>query len=219
MKTKIQNQFSATDLLNNLPEIFTSLTKDKQELSLSIYRNLEKGKPVSLEDLISTTTLSEEMISDTLNEWPGLYYNENQEIIGYWGLAIQKMPHMMEFSDKTLYGWCAWDSLFIPELLRKNATIRSTDYFTKEEIVIKIDRNGNLLSGSDEIYISMLSVDEEDIRDDVVTTFCHFIYFFKSKSFGEAWVSKHKGTFLISLKEAVELSQTKNRLQYKDFIK
>ena len=44
METKVQNQFSATDLLNLLlPEAFTSLTKDKQKLSLAIYRNLEKG--------------------------------------------------------------------------------------------------------------------------------------------------------------------------------
>ena len=219
METKVQNQFSATDLLNLLlPEAFTSLTKDKQKLSLAIYRNLEKGKPVSLEDLVSTTTLNEETIRDILKEWPGVYYNDNQEIIGYWGLAIQEMPHKIELSDTTLYGWCAWDTLFIPELLRKDATIRSTDHFTKEEVVIEIDRNGNLVSGSDDIYVSMIAVDEEDILDDVVTTFCHFIYFFNNKSSGEAWVSKQEGTFLISLQEAIELSQAKNRLQYIDFI-
>ena len=218
METNIQNQFSSKDFLKLLPEALISLTRKKQELSLAIYKGLEKGKAVSIDDLKSTTTLSRDVINDFLSEWPGIFYDDAKRIIGYWGLAIQEMLHKIELKDKTLYGWCAWDTLFIPQLIDKDAIIRSIDNTTKEEIVIEIDRQGNLISGNDDIVVSMLTVDEEKFKENVVTSFCHFIYFFKNKTSGEVWVSKHDGTFLITLKEAIELSQTKNRLQYKDFI-
>ena len=219
METKNQKQFSATDLLKLLPEVLSSLTKEKQELSLAIYNGLEKGKPVNVNDLVSTTTLDKNTVSTILTEWPGIFYDDNKEIIGYWGLAIPEMAHKLELNDKTLYGWCAWDTLFLPQLIGKDATIRSKCQTTKEEIVIKLDRYGNLVSGNDNIVVSMLTVDEESIQDDVLGTFCHFIYFFKNKVAGEEWVSKNEGTFLITLGEAIELSQTKNQMQYQDFIK
>ena len=46
METNIQNQFSSKDFLKLLPEALISLTRKKQELSLAIYKGLEKGKAV-----------------------------------------------------------------------------------------------------------------------------------------------------------------------------
>ncbi len=218
METQIKNQFSAKDLLKSLPDSFTKLSEEEQELSLAIYHGLEKGNPLKIEDLVSATTLDKFTVKAIIKKWPAIFYDSNQHIIGYWGLAIQEMGHKIELNDKTLYGWCAWDTLFIPQLIEKDAVIRSTDHLTKEEVVIEIDRNGNLLAGDDDIYISMLTVDEKSIQEDVVTTFCHFVHFFKSKSSGVDWISKHDGTFLITLNEAIELSKIKNSLQYRNFL-
>jgi len=48
----------------------------------------------------------------------------------------------------------------------------------------------------------------------VMAQFCHFVFFFPSRSSGERWVGKHPGTFLYSLDEAFALAK---RLNAKNF--
>lgn len=204
---------SADDLLNLLPESFMKLSVHEQELSLSIYRKLATGQPVPKEVLAIDTTLSIKEIEDILGKWPGVFY-DNDQIIGYWGLAILKMTHTIKLENQDVYGWCAWDTLFIPQLLEKPATIISKDPVTKAKISFQIDKNGNLINDDTQTMVSMLIPDEEQIMEDVVTNFCHYIFFFINKNSGKKWVNEHEGTFLISLQHAIELSQMKNKLQY-----
>lgn len=207
------NLISATDLLNLLPESFVKLTDSERELSLTIYRKLAMCQPVSKEELESETSLSISEVNDILDKWPGVFYDDDK-IIGYWGLAINKMAHKIKLEDYDLYGWCAWDTLFLPQLLDKPATILSNDPVSKEKIDIHIDRNGNLIDESSEIMVSMLLPDEEQIMENIVTSFCHYIYFFENEINGNKWIKENEGTFLISLQQAIELSKTKNKLQY-----
>lgn len=176
MEAKVKNQFSATELLKLLPESFTNLPLEEQELSLAIYNGLATGKPVNIEDLVNNASLNRDVVSEIIGRWPGIFYNDDMEIVSYWGLAIPEMIHKIQLKDLTLYGWCAWDTLFIPQLIAQKATIRSTCMTTKEEIVIELDKHGNLVSTKDDIVVSMLTIDEENLHDDVIATFCHFIY-------------------------------------------
>src|SRR3989442_9036358 len=55
---------------------------------------------------------------DELLEHPNLkcltYTDKQGRIIGFGGLAVREMPHRFKVDGRTLYTWCAWDSLFIP---------------------------------------------------------------------------------------------------------
>jgi alkylmercury lyase len=44
----------------------------------------------------------------------------------------------------------------------------------------------------------------------VMTRFCHFIFFFESRSSGDRWTGKHSGTFLFSLDDAFALAKRLN---------
>ena len=55
METQIKNQYSAKDFLKSLPDSFTKLSEEEQELSLAIYHELEKGEPLKIEDLLINT--------------------------------------------------------------------------------------------------------------------------------------------------------------------
>jgi hypothetical protein len=44
----------------------------------------------------------------------------------------------------------------------------------------------------------------------LIAKFCHFVFFFTSRSSGERWVAKHPGTFLYSFDEAFELAKRQN---------
>jgi len=41
------------------------------------------------------------------------------------------------------------------------------------------------------------------------------VYFFRSFKDGEAWISRHDGTFLLSLEEAFKVGQLVNAARYK----
>jgi hypothetical protein len=44
----------------------------------------------------------------------------------------------------------------------------------------------------------------------VMARFCHFIFFFQSRSSGNRWASKHPGTFLYPLDDAFGLAKRLN---------
>jgi len=50
-----------------------------------------------------------------------------------------------------------------------------------------------------------------DAHADQCLTFCHHVFFLASVAVGSAWVAQHPGSFLLSLEQAFELGQTKER--------
>jgi alkylmercury lyase len=105
---------TTTYIVEHLPDVFMKLTKKEQELSLAIYRGLGTGSPISREELAQVTSLSIKEVNEILNRWTGIYYDNERRIIGYWGLSTQEMPHEIRLQGTTIWGWCAWDTLFIP---------------------------------------------------------------------------------------------------------
>src|SRR5712692_6908171 len=73
-----------------------------------------------------------------LKRWPGVFYDGANRIVGYWGLALGKMTHRFEVNGQTLYTWCAWDSLFIPQILQSTARVESTCPVTGEKIRLTV---------------------------------------------------------------------------------
>ena len=126
------------------------------------------------------------------------------------------MTHKIKIDNKILYGWCAWDTLFIPQVLNKSATVISKDHLTNQELIIKIDQDGSIVESVEGIQVSMLIADEKSITEDVVNSFCHYIHFFRNEENAHKWAEANEGTFIINLDEAIVLSQLKNRSQFKN---
>ena len=111
-----------------------TLNPEEQLISVQIYRLLVEGKPVSQEEIAMSLNYPIDKVNAFITNWFAVYYNDDKNIIGYLGMALQRMPHRFEVDNKTVYTWCAWDSLFIPELLQKTARVESNDPITNEKI-------------------------------------------------------------------------------------
>ncbi len=122
---QIDNDEKRDQLLKVLPKVFTQLTPLEQQISIGIYQQLAKGIPVDHHELAGILGLSSGDVEGIIDEWTGIYRDEQQRIIGYWGLALNDMPNRMIIDNRTLYAWCAWDSLFIPPLLEKTGAARN----------------------------------------------------------------------------------------------
>lgn len=193
---------------------FPTLSKEEQRVSIQLYRLLAEGNPASVQEIAARLRLSKETVSQTLHQWPGVYYNDHGQVIGYWGLALPQMNHRFEVEGRTLYTWCAWDSLFLPQIIRTTARVASICPVTGAPIHLTVAPEGVRSIHPPGVVMSFMIPETASVQEDVILHFCHYVHFFVSPEAGAKWVSKNEGTFLLSLEEAVTLGRMKNEAQY-----
>ncbi|MCI0606809.1 alkylmercury lyase MerB [bacterium] len=201
-------------LISAFPKEFTELSEDEQRVSVVLYRLLARGEPVSHESIAAAIQMPPNTVDSILGRWPGIYYDGEHRIIGYWGLALPKMSHRFEVNGRTLYTWCAWDSLFIPEILQQTAQVESHCPVTGDAIQLTVTPQSTTGLQPAGVVMSFLTPQENKIRENIILNFCHYVHFFSSRNAGMEWTSKNEGTLLMSLNEAFDLAKRKNSLQY-----
>jgi alkylmercury lyase len=206
------------EIIRLIPNEFLKLTLEEQMLSVQLYRLLAEGQPVSTETLAKALNFPMEAVNNILEKWVGVYSNEEKQIIGYWGLALPQMPHRFTVKGNTLYTWCAWDSLFIPEIIKKTARVESTCPVTGSKIALTVTPEEIKELEPPGTVMSFVTPEAGKIRENVILNFCHYIHFFSSAEAGSKWISHNQGTLVLSLAEAFDLGQKKNEIRYKDVL-
>jgi alkylmercury lyase len=199
-------------------EAFPRLGVDDQGLAIMLYRLLAEGKPVSRERLARAFAWPAKTVSQTLSQWPGVFYDESDQIIGFLGLTVKQTHHRLKVNGVNVYTWCAWDTLFLPRLLNATATVTSTCAATGEKIRLTVSPARVEATDAADIVLSFLTPEKNELRENTITSFCHFVHFFRSRKNGEAWVAGHDGTFLLSLQDAFIVGKKKNELRFKDVL-
>lgn len=197
---------------------FPQLDRQAQQVSLTLYRLLARGEPVSRVRLAQETNCPLAQVATLLESWPGIYYGDDGRIVGYWGLALGEMPHALQCLDRTLYTWCAWDTLFLPELLNQSARVVSVDPVSGAGLELDVTPDSTRARGPHEVWMSFL-IPTAEMGKTIVSSFCHYIHFFTSEGSGQEFIGKHNGTFLLNLRDAVHLAHLKNTAQYPDVLK
>ncbi len=200
-------------------EAFPRLDVDDQGLAITLYRLLAEGEPVSRERLARAFARPAKAVSHTISQWPGVFYDESDHIIGFLGLTIKETRHRLQVNGITVYTWCAWDTLFLPQLLNATATVTSTCAATGEEIRLTVSPSRIEAVDPHDIVVSFLTPDEHELRENIITSFCPFVYFFRSRKDGGAWVAEHDGTFLLSLDDAFIVGKKKNAKRFKESLR
>jgi alkylmercury lyase len=193
-----------------------SLSPEEQRVALTLYRELAKGQPVDPLQLGRALGVAPDEARDFLDREPIralAYRDENGRVVGFGGLAAAPMHHRLEVDGRTLWTWCAWDGLFIPEILGKRARILSPDPETGELVQVVLMPNGIESAEPAKPVVSFLLPEADQFLSSATTvmaTFCHFVFLFASLASGKRWVAKHPGTFLYSLDEAFDLAKRLN---------
>ncbi len=210
-----QAAVSLKELADKIVGAFPPSDPVSRQVAVSLYRLLAEGKPVPIGRLANTLDLPGETVSLGLSRIPA-FYDDQGAVIGFGGLTVAEMPpHIFRVEGRTLYTWCAWDSLFIPGILGKAAEVTSRDPITHTPISLTVapDRVKHVRPKS--TVVSILTPDRTFDRD-VIVNFCHFVHFFSSQEAGEAWIARHPGTFLLSVKDAFALGQLTNARNFGD---
>lgn len=209
-----------TALARSIEDRFPKLSERGRLVSLAVHRALAYGKPVPDYAIAAAAHLDIAEVREEMEGWPGVYRNESGRIVGFWGLALDETPHGFEVDGRKLFTWCAWDTLFLPEILCKAATVRSHSPVTGAPITLHVDADGVTPGGvtprDSDMVLSFVDPQRCDVEGDrVISTFCHHILFFSSRAEGEAWArERDDGTFLLSLEEAFTVGRACNALRY-----
>ena len=198
-----------------IQQVFPQLEADSRRVAVILYRLLGGRDSVSRDELAQASGLSVDQVNGILDNWSGVFYEEDR-IIGFWGLTSRPLSkHQLHYDGTTAYAWCAWDTLFIPELLGKTVEVNSTDPETGQVVKLTVTPDAVKSVSADEVVMSILEP-TADMTQDVVAKFCHFVFFFPSREIGEKWAAKNPGTVLLSLDDAFELAKRRNRGQFKE---
>src|SRR5258706_13598487 len=133
---------SIDTLASVLSNLFPALDESGQELALALYRMLSQGAAVSAATLASQLGLVTERVVEQLTAWPGVYYDDARRVIGFWGLTTVPMRHRLLIDGRELYAWCAWDTLFLPELLGTTAHVESACRRSEEPVRLTVTPHG-----------------------------------------------------------------------------
>ncbi len=217
MNTQTTDFDNIAALMDSVPP----LDQDAQGLARELYRQLAQSEPVPLEDLATALDLRMPEVKallqgEQLKGW--VIYDDQDRIIGFRGLAIREMPHRFVVRGRTLYTWCAIDSLFIPEILCQTAQVESRDPNTGTVIRLTVTPDGVQDVKPADTVMSILLGDPEVVKTNptkVMASFCHHIFFLESPETGADWTAKHgEGTFLVTLDEAFALGKRFNAAQF-----
>lgn len=207
-------------LAERVAATFPALTERGRRVALEVYRTLALGRPVPDYAVAAVTRLQIREVRDELDAWPGVCRGETGRIVGFWGLTLDETPHSFEVDGRVLYTWCAWDALFLPELLGRPALIRSTCARTDQEIVIRV-ANDELSVEPGAAVVSLVDPQDGDVDGDaIISTFCRHVFFFASRDEGESWVRERVSRALIlSIEDAFAVGRAFNQLRFCDALK
>lgn len=188
------------------------LDADQRRAALSTYRLLAEGLPVTHNAIAEATGISARTITSYFDEWHGVFRDADDAIVGFWGLALRPLDPRYNLVDHDTgesvgYAWCAWDTLFLPELLGRTLDIAATDGQTGEPITLTVAPGGVRAVDPPGALVSFLSP-TEPWEADILTTFCHKVLFFTSKGTADAWMSAQPTElFTLSVEAAFDVGR------------
>ncbi|MGH8736104.1 MAG: organomercurial lyase [Burkholderiales bacterium] len=206
---------SVHDIVQHMLGVLPDLDEHDQRLSLSLYLELAHGAPVPLSLLARRLGTSVDEVERRLADWPGVYRDKQRHIIGYWGLTIVPTRHKLRIGGRDLYTWCAWDTLFIPALLRAGAQVRSACRDTNTPVRLTIGPDALEAASPENLWISFVLPSADSMRRDMVASFCRNVHFLATPGLDGSHPGLPPSAFVLTLGEAFEVGRARNQARYR----
>ncbi len=200
--------------------LFNRVDFQSQRALLTLYRLIAEGEPVSVERLAVKLGLDDNTVRNLLGRLPPstYQYDEPGRIIGFGGLSQTPTRHQFMVGGRDLYTWCAFDGLFLPQLLGSPARITTACPVTRADIRLTVTPEGVEKADPDGVVMSFVMPETAGYRADLRGTFCRYVNFFASDQAGAAWLTENAGAAMLSLAEAYALGRIRNETGFKDIL-
>lgn len=203
-----------TQLSDHLVQAFPVMDKLEQNIALIIYRLLAEGSAVSKITISKVSGQSIDSVEKTIQTWTEIIYDNENNITDFLGLSIKETRHRLNIDATTVYTWCAWDTLFIAELINKPINVHSVCPVTNKNIQLDVSIDGVKPINNENIMVSFLKPNKSKLNKNIQASFCCYVFFFFNRKAGERWLIEHDDAFLLSLDEAFTVGKKFNAARY-----
>jgi alkylmercury lyase len=174
------------------------------ELIPHMVRLLADGEPVPLEQLADASGLPLETVQATLDEQASAERDEHGRLVGF-ALTLRPTPHRYTTDGRTLYAWCASDTLMLPVILGQPATVEST--CPQNGQPIRIELTPDAVERVDPPDAVLSAVRPAGKFADVRASTCQLGHFFSSRAAAAQWAAEHPDGCMHSVEEGFELDR------------
>ena len=180
-----------------------------------LVRLLVQGQPVAPELLASRLHRDLDEVIEILRAHPELEYDEQGNLVGS-GLTLVPTAHQLQVEQRTLFAWCAFDTLTYPVDLHLSAQVTSCCPVTGSTIRLVVTPEQVLDLDPEDAQVSLV-VDVaveccQNVREDV----CRFGHFFASREAASLWQATHSQVLLLSVQEAYQVGQLIEGSRFQD---
>jgi alkylmercury lyase len=168
-------------------------------LATRLLRTLAHGDPVSLSSL-------DQGARAVVERWPNVKYDDHGRIVAFSGLSLTPTAHRFTVGGRALYTWCAWDTLFLPAMLDRPATVQSRCPITATDVRVTVVPDGIADSQPTDVGVSFPPPSATSAAD-ITATFCCHVHFLAGPAAGEQWLGQHPGGVVLELDDAYELGR------------
>ena len=177
---------------------------DAQELLPHAIRLLSDGEPVALDRLAAAIGWAGEDVEAALEQQTSAERDRQGRLVGLT-LTLRPTPHRVTIDGRTLYAWCASDTLMFTVMLGRPTLVESTCPQTGQPIRIELTPAAVL--GLDPPAAVMTAVRPTGRLADVRATTCSHGHFFSSAAAATDWTREHPDGYVHPVAEAFRLDR------------
>ncbi len=164
---------------------------------------LARGEPVSPEAVAGAIGRSPEQVRAALARLGGVDWDERGRVAGL-GLTLRPTPHRVDLAGRTVFAWCALDTLIFPVLLGEPVAIESPCRATGETVRVEATPDG--VEGVQPTSAVVSVVEPRDLAG-LRGALCENVHFFRSAQAASGWLERHAGARLLPVAEAFRLGR------------
>jgi alkylmercury lyase len=177
---------------------------DAQELLPHAIRLLAEGEPATPERLAAAVGWSPEEVETALDEQTSAERDEDGRLVGL-ALTLRPTPHRVTVDGRTVYAWCATDTLMFPVILGRPTVVASECPQTGRQI--RIELTPDAVQSLDPPEAVMSAVRPTGPLPDVRASTCSHGHFFNSAADATEWTRQHPDGYVHAVEEAFRLDR------------
>ena len=183
---------------------------ERSRLLVQVWRALTTGRPVTgkqIDEFVSGLSIEREDADQFLRQITER--DDDDSVVGIMGLSLNDHPHKFTVDGVQMSTWCAADTLFLPAMLGKTATVESESPLSKKNVRLTIGSEGVQAPDPTDAVITIVVPKETDMSSvaSIWMTFCHHIFFFVSRSGAKQWANGREDIEILSLDDGYELME------------
>ena len=183
------------------------------KISDFVLQSIASERPISVQEFADHTgrTLKESKVLFRQMRLSGADFDEEGRLIGN-ALTVRPTPNLFMVDGRTLYAWCALDTLFLPGLIDETAEVQSLSPASGEAIQLTVSPSGieNFEPATTVLSVVVPGVSracDPGQAGGSGGAVCSSMHFFATRKEAEEYLGADTDVSILTVKEASELAQ------------